>query len=61
MIKDTKIIFREYHNSDSLVEVGFGTLGPDCSATEIEPDILLVPLAAFDRFGGRLGYGRGVL
>ena len=59
VIEDTKIIFREYHNSDSLVEVGFGTLGPDSSAIEIEPDILLVPLAAFDRLGGRLGYGRG--
>ncbi len=26
---------------------------------QAEPDLLLVPLLAFDRFGGRLGYGAG--
>ena len=25
----------------------------------MKPDILIVPLAAFDRRGGRIGYGRG--
>ena len=25
----------------------------------LDPDLMLVPLAAFDRPGGRIGYGRG--
>ena len=28
-------------------------------APEVEPDILLVPLLAFDRAGNRIGYGAG--
>ena len=28
-------------------------------AAEVAPDILLVPLAAFDRAGNRIGYGAG--
>lgn len=37
----------------------FGISAPPSSAAEIDPDILLVPLAAFDRRGFRLGYGGG--
>ena len=54
-----KIVFREFKDPDLLVKTGFGTLGPDDSIAEIKPDLLLVPLAAYDRFGGRIGYGRG--
>ena len=33
---------------------------PNCpDAPEILPDVLLMPLTAFDREGGRVGYGRG--
>jgi len=32
---------------------------PDPAAREVEPDIVLVPLAAFDRRGHRIGYGAG--
>ena len=32
---------------------------PKASAPEVFPDILLVPLAAFDRNGHRIGYGAG--
>ncbi len=34
-------------------------LTPPEGAPEIEPDVLLVPLLAFDRAGYRLGYGGG--
>ncbi len=54
-----KIVFREFKDANLLVKAGFGTLGPDDSVAEILPDLLLVPLAAYDRFGGRIGYGRG--
>jgi 5-formyltetrahydrofolate cyclo-ligase len=37
----------------------WGIRQPDASAPEVFPDILLVPLAAFDRRGHRIGYGAG--
>ena len=37
----------------------FGIAAPPESAPACDPDILLVPLAAFDRRGYRLGYGGG--
>ena len=36
-----------------------GILEPSPAAAEIVPDIVLVPLAAFDRIGHRIGYGAG--
>jgi 5-formyltetrahydrofolate cyclo-ligase len=39
-----------------------GPLGipePSPAAAELVPDIMLVPLAAFDRLGHRIGYGAG--
>jgi 5-formyltetrahydrofolate cyclo-ligase len=32
---------------------------PKSDAPEVDPDILIVPLAAFDRAGHRIGYGAG--
>ena len=37
----------------------WGIREPKPEAPEVEPDILLVPLLAFDRAGYRLGYGGG--
>jgi 5-formyltetrahydrofolate cyclo-ligase len=37
----------------------WGIREPKPDAPEVEPDILLVPLLAFDRAGFRLGYGAG--
>ena len=36
-----------------------GLREPEPEADEVAPDILLVPLLAFDRTGGRIGYGGG--
>src|ERR1044071_5268435 len=43
-------------------ELNSGVLGiraPKDDAPEVDPDVLIVPLAAFDRRGNRIGYGAG--
>ncbi|WP_079544978.1 5-formyltetrahydrofolate cyclo-ligase [Bradyrhizobium lablabi] len=51
--------FRLWHPGDRLLSGPLGILEPSPAAAEIIPDILLVPLAAFDRAGHRIGYGAG--
>ncbi len=53
------IVFRELVRGADMVSTGFGTSGPGPQAAVLDPDIMLVPLAAFDRRGHRLGYGAG--
>ena len=53
------IAFREFLPEVALVSTGFGTSGPGEDAAVLEPDIMLVPLAAFDAKGHRIGYGAG--
>ncbi len=53
------IEFRAMSFGDALVETGFGTMGPAADAPVVDPDIMLIPLAAFDRAGNRIGYGAG--
>ncbi len=49
--------FRLWRPGDAMIAEGFGTVRP--TGEERQPDFLLVPLLAFDRRGGRLGYGAG--
>ncbi|MGV3548550.1 5-formyltetrahydrofolate cyclo-ligase [Rhizobium sp.] len=53
------IEFRELLPGAPVVSTGFGTFGPGEGARVVDPDIMLVPLAAFDRVGHRIGYGAG--
>lgn len=53
------VIFKDFVRGAELVDTGFGTFGPPEAASVLDPDVLLVPLAAFDRHGNRLGYGAG--
>lgn len=53
------IIFREIADGMPMVETGFGTNGPGPGAAEVDPDVLLIPLSAFDSGGHRIGYGAG--
>jgi 5-formyltetrahydrofolate cyclo-ligase len=54
-----KLSWREWRPGDVLVKGGFGVREPGPDAPECFPWALLVPLAAFDRRGSRLGYGKG--
>jgi len=54
-----RIVFRELVPGAELVAGTFGTFGPGPEAAELDPGIMLVPLAAFDRRGHRIGYGGG--
>jgi 5-formyltetrahydrofolate cyclo-ligase len=51
--------FRRWHPGDRLMRGPLGILEPSPAAAELVPDIMLVPLAAFDRSGHRIGYGAG--
>jgi 5-formyltetrahydrofolate cyclo-ligase len=51
--------WRLWRPGDVLVKGGFGVREPGPDAPECFPHALLVPLAAFDRRGHRLGYGKG--
>ena len=51
--------FRAWSPGDRLLQGPLGILEPSPGAAEIIPDIVLVPLAAFDRAGHRIGYGAG--
>ena len=51
--------FRRWAPGDPLVAGVFGIATPPPEAELLEPEILLVPLLAFDGDGYRLGYGGG--
>ena len=59
ILDKTTIVFRELVRGAPLVDMGFGTLGPGEEAEILDPSLMLVPLAAFDRRGHRIGYGAG--
>jgi 5-formyltetrahydrofolate cyclo-ligase len=53
------LIMRAYAFGDELARGQWGIREPKTDAPEVAPDILIVPLAAFDRSGHRIGYGAG--
>jgi 5-formyltetrahydrofolate cyclo-ligase len=57
--RDHALIFRAWHPDEGLVRGQYGIFQPSSDARDVDPDIVLVPLAAFDRAGHRIGYGRG--
>ena len=54
-----QIVFRELVPGAPLVDCGFGTMAPGPEAEVLDPEIMLVPLSAFDARGQRIGYGGG--
>ncbi|MEH2479322.1 5-formyltetrahydrofolate cyclo-ligase [Nitrobacteraceae bacterium AZCC 2146] len=57
--RDEPLMFRVWSPADDLVRGSLGILEPPPEAPQLMPDIVLVPLAAFDRAGHRIGYGAG--
>jgi 5-formyltetrahydrofolate cyclo-ligase len=57
--RNASLVFRRWVPGDELVRGLFGISEPSATAIEVTPDIVLVPLAAFDRAGHRIGYGGG--
>ena len=53
------LIMRAYAFGDAFKAGQWGIREPMPEAPEVWPDILLVPLACFDRAGQRIGYGAG--
>jgi 5-formyltetrahydrofolate cyclo-ligase len=53
------LVMRAYVFGDELAAGQWGIRQPKSEAPEVAPDILIVPLLAFDRAGHRLGYGAG--
>jgi 5-formyltetrahydrofolate cyclo-ligase len=59
MARGKSLAFRAWSPHDRLLLGPLGILEPSPAAAELIPDIMLVPLAAFDRAGHRIGYGAG--
>jgi len=53
------LIMRAWGFGEKLDSGVWGIREPKADAPEVFPDVLLVPLAAFDRNGHRIGYGAG--
>ena len=53
------LIMRAYAFGDEFARGQWGIREPKPDAGEVAPDIVIVPLAAFDRAGNRIGYGAG--
>src|SRR5690606_6499006 len=53
------LVFRRWRPGQTFVAGSLGEPAPPPDAPEVKPELLLVPLLAFDRRGYRLGYGGG--
>ena len=57
--KGKPLVMRAYVFGETLASGVWGIREPGPDAAQADPDILLVPLLAFDRRGHRIGYGAG--
>jgi 5-formyltetrahydrofolate cyclo-ligase len=53
------LALRAWALGEPLGKGQWGIREPRADAPEVDPDVVLVPLAAFDRAGHRIGYGAG--
>ena len=57
--KGEPLLFRHWRQGDALETGALNTRHPLPSASVLTPDVLLVPLLAFDKEGQRIGWGGG--
>ena len=57
--KGLPLVFRAWRPGDAMGTVQWGIAEPLPDKPVLEPDVVLVPLLAFDAAGHRLGYGGG--
>jgi 5-formyltetrahydrofolate cyclo-ligase len=53
------LVMRAYAFGDEFARGQWGIREPKPEQPEVFPDVLIVPLACFDRAGNRIGYGAG--
>lgn len=56
--KATPLLFGEWEKATALTLSSFGTQEP-ANSVIVKPDIVVVPLLAFDQTGNRMGFGQG--
>jgi 5-formyltetrahydrofolate cyclo-ligase len=56
---DAPLVFRAWCEGDALEPDVFGIPAPGPERREVRPDLILAPVLAFDRRGGRVGQGAG--
>ena len=59
VVEERKMFFRAFDGEEDLEAGIFGTRHPHAGKEILDPDFIVAPLAAFDRAGGRIGYGAG--
>ncbi len=59
VVEKRLMFFRAFDGEHSLEPGVFGTQHPHAGQPAVDPDFIVAPLAAFDRRGGRIGYGAG--
>ena len=57
--KGNPLLFRAWTPGDAMDSGVWGIAEPKADKPAVDPDVLLMPLLAFDRQGWRLGYGGG--
>lgn len=57
--KGQALVMRAWTPGDAMEAAAWGIAEPMADKPEVEPDVVLVPLLAFDANGFRLGYGGG--
>jgi 5-formyltetrahydrofolate cyclo-ligase len=57
--RGSPLSMRRWEFGAALHRGQWGIREPEADAPEVDPDVLLVPLLAFDRAGYRIGYGAG--
>lgn len=57
--KNNSMSFREWKSSEPFYVNRFGILEPNKNNKKVKPQVVIVPLVAYDQNKNRLGYGRG--